>query len=262
MFGTNPIRKQDLSSPNALRVQKIFQTIQGEGPFAGLPAVFLRLAGCNLRCSWCDTEFESQYDLAVGVDQVVTTVLQLAGEKIRLVVLTGGEPLRQDIRPLCFALADYGFHVQIETAGTLWVDGLEEVLVQEGEGVSIVCSPKTPKVHERIRQHCHHWKYLIREGEVAAEDGLPNKSTQTPGAPSRLARPPRRTDTVWLQPCEAYRTEYRTRLTKRGEDSDQELTSSVRDADQTQKNIRLAAVLAMRFNYRISLQLHKLIGLE
>jgi len=60
MFGTNPLSKPIESDGLYLEVQDIFSTIQGEGPFAGKPAVFLRLAGCNLRCFFCDTDFESR----------------------------------------------------------------------------------------------------------------------------------------------------------------------------------------------------------
>ena len=59
MFGTNPSRKQVLDDGQELWVQEVFYTLQGEGPFSGQPALFIRLAGCNLRCFWCDTEFES-----------------------------------------------------------------------------------------------------------------------------------------------------------------------------------------------------------
>ena len=59
MFGKNPIRPPEKGDGSILFVQEIFPTLQGEGPLAGVPAVFLRLGGCNLACSFCDTEFES-----------------------------------------------------------------------------------------------------------------------------------------------------------------------------------------------------------
>jgi 7-carboxy-7-deazaguanine synthase len=270
MFGTNPIRKQVQDDGATLRVQSIWFTIQGEGPFAGTPAVFIRLAGCSLSCFFCDTDFESGYHNVLSVTSIGDKVLDALGasiggyEKI-LVVLTGGEPLRQNILPLCRYLTTGGFQVQIETAGPVWVTGLEE-LIEQGS-VSLVCSPKTGKVNPKIQQHCRHWKYIINDGEVAEDDGLPNRSTQTPGVLLRLARPPRVTDTVWLQPCEVYDVE-KVPLMHVGvhdnsseELADQLVTSSVRDVEKSTRNILLAARLAMKFNYRVSLQLHKILGL-
>lgn len=272
MFGTNPIRKQDLEHGDALHVQNIFHTIQGEGPFAGVPAVFVRLAGCNLRCYFCDTDFETKYENVRDVENVVSQVawrsLDKTSRQTKLVVLTGGEPFRQNIVPLCCKLAAAGFHVQIETAGTLWVAGMD-LLIQHGQ-VSLVCSPKTGKLNGMIAEWCHHWKYLIRENETAQDDGLPTYSTQHEGVALRLARPPRHDDTVWLQPCEAYKVGYQAvdlsasvRLADvDAELADQRMTSSVRDEEQSQRNIKLCAELAIKHNYRISLQLHKYLGLE
>src|SRR3972149_3039305 len=88
--------------------------------------------------------------------------------RTNLVVVTGGEPLLQNVLPLCEVLTRQGFHVQFETAGTVWVDGLEKYIpLLKGVGeVSLVCSPKSPKVHRKVELFCNHWKYLIREGEV------------------------------------------------------------------------------------------------
>ena len=268
MFGTNPVRKQDLDHADALRVQKVFPTIQGEGPFAGVPAIFVRLAGCNLRCYFCDTEFESNHHETRTVAEVVSLCAWLSVEHTRrrtkLVVLTGGEPFRQNIVELCASLGVAGFMVQIETAGTLWVPGMEE-LMKHGN-VLLVCSPKTPKVHPAIETWCTHWKYLIDVDDfTSAEDVLPSTNTQLKdGPPQPLARPPRPlTDTIWLQPAEAYVNTYKLRPHKlMAEESDQQLTNSVRDEAKTKRNMQYAAELALRYNYHISLQLHKYLGLE
>jgi len=132
MHGTNPIRPPVQGDGATLDVQQIFPTLQGEGPYAGWPAVFVRLGGCNLACTFCDTEFESYRPMALP--DILTTVSDLGGRTHRLVVITGGEPLRQPIGPLCAALLEKGFRVQIETNGTLW-----RALP---EGVDIICSPK------------------------------------------------------------------------------------------------------------------------
>jgi len=270
MFGTNPLAKPIESDGQYLEVQAIFSTIQGEGPFAGKPAIFLRLAGCNLRCFFCDTDFESRRT-TMALGEIRSKVEMLATRdkvgRTNLVVVTGGEPLLQNIKPLCTILCGRGFHVQFETAGTVWVDGLERFA---SELVSIVCSPKTPKVHQMVALYCHHWKYLIRAGEVSLLDGLPVFSTQIQGKGADLFRSSRESDTIWLQPCEAYKVGYRIKgtLGPRAVSGplvpqleDQEVTSSVRDEEATRRNIRLCAELAMKYNYRVSLQLHKLLHL-
>lgn len=267
MFGTNPLRKQEHGDGLWLQVQEIFSTIQGEGPFSGQPAIFVRLAGCNLRCYFCDTQFESgmrkmpHTDIAIMVEKLAT---EGKSTPTNLVVITGGEPMRQNIYPLCVLLIANGYRVQIETAGTLWVDNLEQFIYSGW--LTLVCSPKTGAVHSGIEMHCKHWKYLIQEGCVDQEDGLPNMSTQVVEQRQRLYRPPMTPQgyhTIWLQPCEAYKVEYRQRVAQSVtmDLSDQEITSTARDELQTRRNIELCGILAMKHNYRISLQLHKILHL-
>ena len=115
MFGKNKILAPISNSGQELDIQEIFPTLQGEGYFAGVPAVFVRLGGCNLACSFCDTEFELYQKMSVV--EILTEVMKCSknskGEIVRkLVVITGGEPMRQSIeklcsdslRPACFAL--------------------------------------------------------------------------------------------------------------------------------------------------------------
>src|SRR4051812_4694104 len=99
MRGNNPIRKPVQDEGRELGVKSIFPTLQGEGPYTGHPAVFVRLGGCNLACSFCDTDFEGFSTLGVTgiVEQVTKLAVNEAGERVRhLVVITGGEPLRQN----------------------------------------------------------------------------------------------------------------------------------------------------------------------
>jgi organic radical activating enzyme len=138
MHGMNPKRPPETGDGQTLQVQEIFATLQGEGPFVGQPSVFVRLGGCNLACDFCDTEFESFAPYALGsLLAAVEAAAQEQGKRVRdLVVITGGEPLRQNIAPFCAALLDMGLRVQIETNGTLWRP--------LPEAVNIVCSPKAP----------------------------------------------------------------------------------------------------------------------
>jgi organic radical activating enzyme len=137
MLGKNPIRPPVKGEGETLEIQEIFPTIQGEGPHTGAPAVFVRLGGCNLACSFCDTEFESFASMALSevLTQVETASKDENSNIIReLVVVTGGEPLRQPIEKLCHALLEAGYRVQIETNGTLY----RELDTR----VEVVCSPK------------------------------------------------------------------------------------------------------------------------
>ncbi len=96
-------------------ITEIFKSIQGESNFAGLPCVFIRLTGCNLRCHWCDTAYAFHGGQKMTVGEVMARVQQLGGE---LVELTGGEPLLQDdVYPLTDNLLAEGFKVLVETSG-------------------------------------------------------------------------------------------------------------------------------------------------
>jgi 7-carboxy-7-deazaguanine synthase len=107
----------------ALRVVELFRSIQGESTWAGLPCVFVRLAGCNLQCSYCDTRYASEEPGAeTAVDEVCARV---EGMATRLVCLTGGEPLLQEAAPaIASRLMESGHTVLVETNGTLDISRL------------------------------------------------------------------------------------------------------------------------------------------
>jgi 7-carboxy-7-deazaguanine synthase len=101
-----------------MRITEIFYSIQGESSFAGLPCVFVRLTWCNLRCSWCDSE----YTFTGGVEMNIDAVLEkVRGYGCKLVEITGGEPLvqKRECCELANRLCDEGFTVLIETGGSL-----------------------------------------------------------------------------------------------------------------------------------------------
>jgi len=96
-------------------ITEIFKSIQGESTFAGLPCIFVRLTGCNLRCHWCDTAYAFHGGKKMTVEDVLGQVHQLGG---KLVEITGGEPLLQeDVYPLTDRLLSDGFRVLVETSG-------------------------------------------------------------------------------------------------------------------------------------------------
>ena len=103
---------------------EIFYSLQGEGFLAGVPSAFIRLAGCPLRCKWCDTKYALDYKAGqdYSVEQIVNTVQEY---KCEYVVITGGEPMTNpDLPELAQALKDCGKHITIETAGIAFVPKL------------------------------------------------------------------------------------------------------------------------------------------
>jgi len=102
-----------------LRVSEIFASLQGEGIHIGVPQIFIRLAGCNLRCSWCDTKYAWSVGRQMTLDTVVSRVKELTKETgIKEVCITGGEPLMQDITDLVYCLLP-SYDISIETNGTI-----------------------------------------------------------------------------------------------------------------------------------------------
>ena len=208
-----------------LDVHSIFSTIQGEGPFAGAPAVFVRLAGCNLRCPACDTDYTSTR--AKMEPAVVLSRVQNIIGRAKLIVVTGGEPLRQPYALLefCNIAIRAGFQVQVETNGTLRVPDDFNPAVVFG------CSPKSGKLGIQAGR-VHAWKYVLAVGEIAA-DGLP---LSVLGNGVVVARPTNG-NTVFVQP-----------------EDEQFVPENKRNTDAT-------VASAIEHGYRLCLQTHKIIGL-
>jgi 7-carboxy-7-deazaguanine synthase len=110
---------KDLKRP-VLRIAEIFYSIQGEGSLVGVPSVFVRTSGCNLRCSWCDTPYTSWHP--EGDDWTIDRILAaVESYPARHVVVTGGEPMiAPQVVELTEALRARGRHITIETAGTVF----------------------------------------------------------------------------------------------------------------------------------------------
>ena len=106
-----------------LKVNEIFFSIQGESTYAGRPCVFVRLTGCNLRCSYCDTTYAYEEGSLMGMEEIVEKVKSFG---CSLVEVTGGEPLLQDKTPLLInTLLDSGFTVLLETNGSKDIDAVD-----------------------------------------------------------------------------------------------------------------------------------------
>lgn len=116
------IKKTPLFSSGELPVMEHYYTVQGEGAYTGSPAYFIRLAGCDVGCVWCDVKESWEVDER----QVVNTgevVKAAAGCPARMAVITGGEPLMYDLKPLTYALKKKGFRVHLETSGAHFLSG-------------------------------------------------------------------------------------------------------------------------------------------
>jgi len=139
------------------KVNELFQTIQGEGVYTGVPAIFVRLQGCDVGCAWCDTKHtwdidpskqselmlltdkstESDRWADVSAKEIVDEIKRL-GYTANLIVITGGEPCMFDLRELTQVLHEFGFQIQLETSGTY------PVLVDDQTWVTL-----SPKINMR-----------------------------------------------------------------------------------------------------------------
>lgn len=253
MKNNQPIEKQ--VSSNVLQVHSIFYTIQGEGPFTGTPAVFIRLAGCNLQCPACDTDYTSSRTEML-ISQIVSEVESHAIYTYLgrcLVVITGGEPFRQDIKELILELDRLGYYVQIETNGTLPLPMLDySQRIDQRSGVYVVCSPKTAKIHKSVQMNACAFKYVVTPvncdalcrssyGNIKLVDGLPLTALDHPAKP-HIARPVERCfgtpALIYVQPADE------------------------KDAVKNERNLTLTKDIALTYGYILQIQTHKLLGVE
>jgi 7-carboxy-7-deazaguanine synthase len=115
-------------SQTSLKINEIYLSVQGESTWAGLPCVFVRLTGCSLRCSWCDTAYAFYDGQDKGLDEVLAKVDSFG---VKLVEITGGEPLEQEgVYPLMEALLKKGHKVLLETSGAVDVARVPRAVVK------------------------------------------------------------------------------------------------------------------------------------
>jgi len=214
-----------------LQVFKIFRTIQGEGPLVGTPAVFVRLAGCILQCPWCDTDYTST-SMEWSVSQVID-LIERTGREDRLVVITGGEPFRQNPVPLIRQLLLEGYKVQVETNGVK----IPKDLPWDDSSFCVVCSPKIsvdPQLQARGLIGRVFWKYVLEAGYIGV-DGLPTRALGNDRPPGRPNHPGAE---VFVQPMDSGNEE------------------------QNRLNLEAAIESCRGHGYRLCLQTHKIAGLE
>lgn len=228
-------------------VKAVWRTLQGEGAWAGRPAVFARLAACNLwsgyeadrqrdaersgaHCPlWCDTDFTREGAARLAAKDLAGEIERIAGPDLRFVVLTGGEPLLQADAALILSLHERGFEVACETNGT--VPLAEAFTTPAGSLVPpdwVVCSPKLPEDQLKL-EWCDELKLVVPDYLPEAYATFAGRVREHP-----LAGVPRRF--LWLQP-----------------------EDGPRQAEAT----RLAVALAQEDpRWRVSVQTHKIIGVD
>jgi organic radical activating enzyme len=107
---------QPSSADNRLKVNEIFYSVQGEGKYSGAAAVFIRLSGCKMFCAWCDTKYAQKTNFRLTPAQIIARVKKYPA---KTVILTGGEPCEQPLRPLLKLLAANGYQIHLETNGSI-----------------------------------------------------------------------------------------------------------------------------------------------
>jgi organic radical activating enzyme len=252
----SPAAYRQYTSQGVLLVTNIFYTIQGEGPYAGRPCVFLRLAGCNIGekidCPWCDTQFSFARGKELNFNDV-RRQLTATRNGATLIVVTGGEPLLQwtVLKQLMESMTDDGLTWQFETNGLLLKADILADARSAPYHTHFVVSPKVPANHGRYRPLPADWwtaqqglsiKYVVEADETSAYH-MPGPvgpfATYVSGmAVYRRAALPGEVASIW----------------------DQTLV----DRSATARNYRHAArvVLEGKTLYRLSLQTHLFVGVE
>lgn len=240
-------------APGTLRVSSIFFTVQGEGPHAGRPAVFVRLAGCNLGakgvgaagCAFCDTDFRIDRARVMTFEEIQRAAWSsMKGARVPAVthkplyVVTGGEPTLQ--RNLVDFVEWTDWEVQVETNGMYFL-----ALRGTVSPVTVVVSPKMgrasryPKLRPEVLEQADCLKFVVTADESDPYHEVPDWALNFPR-------------TVYVSPMAVYRREMTTEEGERASIWDATLV----DQEATARNYRYAAEFAMRMGLRLSLQTH------
>jgi 7-carboxy-7-deazaguanine synthase len=140
-----------------LKVNEIFYSIQGESSYAGRPCVFVRLTGCNLRCSYCDTRYAYEEGADLEMGEIIDMV---TSHRCGLVEITGGEPLMQEDTPLLIRrLLDLGFEVLLETNGSMDIGIVDDRCVK-------ILDIKCPSSGEAKKSYLENLKQLQPKDEI------------------------------------------------------------------------------------------------
>ncbi|MDP5151367.1 7-carboxy-7-deazaguanine synthase QueE [Rheinheimera baltica] len=219
------------------KVNEVFETIQGEGSFTGAAAIFIRLQGCPVGCSWCDTKHtwevndeqrlplgdiviktaETEHWGGVSVEEILALFVK-EGYQAKHVVITGGEPCMYDLNPLCEALHSKGYTTQIETSGTFeikapaktWVTVSPKVNMAGGYKVLQSALDRANEIKHPVamEKHIDELLRLLQQTDITAK-------------------------LVYLQPI-----------------------------SQQRRATELAIAMCKKYNWRLSVQVHKYLGIS
>ncbi|MGL1956257.1 MAG: 7-carboxy-7-deazaguanine synthase QueE [Colwellia sp.] len=177
------------------KVNELFETIQGEGAFTGQPSIFIRLQGCPVGCSWCDTKHTWEIALTeqVSAQQMLTkkeetaqwasfsveqmlTLIKQKGFQAKHIVITGGEPCMVDLNPLCHGFEALGYSTQVETSGTFeinvstkcWVTVSPKINMRGGYAILHSAMMRANEIKHPVakQQHVDDLKALLAEHEI------------------------------------------------------------------------------------------------
>ena len=230
-----------------LLVTKVFETIQGEGPFAGHPAIFVRLSGCNkgnkVPCAFCDTDFR----LSQGqVTKIGDLILRARSSPIDLIVLTGGEPMLQDnIVPFLKEAWGWGKKVQIESNGDRLAKDYGKHLA------TLVVSPKVnpgsltyQDLSGDVWDAADYFKFVVDAREGSPYNFLPNYAWDIPK------------EKIFVSPLAVYKREVQA-----GEVASV-WSDTLLDKELTKQNYAYAARIAQGNSFLLSTQQHLLVNIE
>lgn len=238
---TQPVEKPFKHPSGVVELHSMFFTLQGEGPFSGERSIFVRLAGCNLQCPWCDTEYtDNRQQVTPGeISDMVRALCDDRGMHTgALIVLTGGEPMRQNIAPLIYYLVQDGHRVQIESNGVLAPSAELELYLKNMPELTLVVSPKTSRINPITAKYAKAFKYVLAHGQVDPNDGLPITALGHK-ANGGVARPPEGWEgTIFVNPMDSH------------------------DEAENDLNMDACAGSALTHGHKMGLQIHKYLGLE
>ena len=140
-----------------IKINEIYLSVQGESTHTGLPCIFIRLTGCNLRCSWCDTAYAFHEGKNMSIDEILQKVENFG---IHLVEITGGEPLMQDnVYTLMRRLIEKGYKVMLETGGSISLERVPKDVIK-------IMDLKCPGSGEQEKNNLDNLKLLAPHDEV------------------------------------------------------------------------------------------------
>lgn len=238
---------------NTLRVSSVFYTLQGEGPFAGYPAVFVRLAGCNfgakdIACQGCDTAFQLDSSARRSFSDLIREISELSLRPVRpssLVVITGGEPLLQkNVLPFIDQLGSLGFQVQIETNGTQ-VSLFQELVTSRAAHVVVSPKPLVKSGYPSEPPAAWHPNRVALKFLVCSE--LSSRHYLIPEWADQF-------DTVYVSPVTVYKRAPNGEVASAWD-------PTLVDHAATAANYEYAAKLALIRGYRVSVQTHTFLSI-